>query len=409
MRITGRASLAASMIGLTLWAAPRTSLGDEPVAATAASSGAQQGIVAQRPAEGIAIEHHGAFLVPYTQSIPETKVSFEMIPIPGGTVTLGSPASEAGHRDDEGPAVTVTIPPMWVGKCEVSWAEYKRFMALYDAFTKFQSKNLRVVDMTNRKNLVTAPTPLYEPSYTFEYGDDPKQPAITITQYAAKQYCKWLSAISGAQYRLPTEAEWEYACRGGTTTAYSWGDDPSLIDDYAWHYGNADEGPRPVGTKEPNPFGLHDMHGNVAEWVIDGYFENGYQSLADKNQPLALLDAIQWTDKPDPRPVRGGSWESEAEALRSAAKMFSVDSVWKNQDPNVPKSPWWFTDDPARGVGFRVFRSADPIDPAAVARFYEIDSPKIQEDVDVRLGQQRCIYGIVDPDLPAAIKKLKKR
>jgi formylglycine-generating enzyme required for sulfatase activity len=381
---------------------------------TAAPLGEALGISATKPSEGPSVPLLNAdgsvrgYMVPYVEMVPGTDISFRMIPVPGGKFLLGSPEDESERAEDEGPQIEIEVAPMWVAACEVSWAEYKPFMRLYNAFKEFEAKGMRVVTDENAIHAITAPTELYEPSFTYEYGDDPKQPAVTMTQYAAKQYTKWLSAVSGRQYRLPGEAEWEYACRAGSNTAFSWGDDPEEASRFAWFIDNADAGPQKVGTKEPNAFGLYDMHGNVAEWVIDGYTEDGYAALAGKPKPLAAFDAIQWTDKPDPRTVRGGSFEFETGQIRSAARLGSDDDSWKGEDPNIPLSPWWFTSDPARGIGFRVFRSAEPLSSEQITRFWEIDSEDIQFDVDARLQEGRGGKGLVDPELPAAIKQLRR-
>jgi formylglycine-generating enzyme required for sulfatase activity len=170
-----------------------------------------------------------------------------------------------------------------------------------------------------------------------------------MTQLAAKIYCQWLSAKTGRIYRLPTEAEWEYACRAGTTTAYSFGDSPELLADYAWHTENANDKYHQVGGKKPNPWGLYDMHGNVAEWVLDRYTPDGYPRPAANPvaNPMLAPTSIY------PRVVRGGSWDDYPERLRSAARQESTRD-WKEQDPQIPQSIWYHTD--ASFVGFRVVR-----------------------------------------------------
>src|ERR1041384_7869345 len=140
-----------------------------------------------------------------------------------------------------------------------------------------------------------------------------------MTQHAAKKYCQRLSAQNGQNYSLPTEAEWEYACRAGTTTRYSFGDDEKRLGDYAWFEKNSDFKYQKVGRKKPNPWGLYDIHGNVAEWTLDGYEPNAYENFA---QGTAVEPWVHGT-KPYPHVVRGGSWDDPSEKLRSAARRFS--------------------------------------------------------------------------------------
>jgi formylglycine-generating enzyme required for sulfatase activity len=349
----------------------------------------------------------GLFMVPYTTNIPGTEIPLSMVPIPGGKFSMGSPASEAGHKADEGPQVEISIQPFWMAKTEISWAQYWTYMNMYPVFKQFEIKNMRIIDGTNVTDAVTAPTELYEPDTTYEYGDDPNMPAVTMTQYAAKQYTKWLSKLTGDQYRLPTEAEWEYACRAGTTTPYHFGDDPSQLSEYAWYKENSEESLPPVGKKKPNPWGLYDMHGSVWEWVLDSYSEEGYQHLADKAD-LTAIQAIAWSDVEYPRTVRGGSWDSPAEDLRSAAKLASNDVDWKMTDPNEPKSPWWFTDDPARSVGFRIVRPLKPLPRKEIAKYWEIDNDSVRWAVENRLEERRGVQGVVDEKLPDAILQLEE-
>jgi formylglycine-generating enzyme required for sulfatase activity len=174
-------------------------------------------------------------------------------------------------------------------------------------------------------------------------------PAICMTQLAARTFCDWLSAKTGRYYRLPTEAEWEYACRAGTTTRYSFGDDVENLDEYAWFYDNSEEKYHPIGKKKPNPWGLHDMHGNVAEWVLDQYSTDFYKSFGNS----VAVNPLNWPKAEWGRVVRGGSWMDDPEMLRSAARDQSVED-WKQQDPQIPKSIWYLTD--ALHVGFRIIR-----------------------------------------------------
>ena len=209
----------------------------------------------------------------YVEQIPGTEVKFKMVPIPGGKFLMGSPAGEKGHAADEAPQHEVEIAPFWMGKCEVTWNEYEVF-DVQPRHSAPQSVN-QGGDRTRsaRRRRHPADQTLYRHDVRHGQGG---YPAICMTQYAARTYCQWLSAKTGRYYRLPTEAEWEYACRAGTTTAYSFGDDAAKLGEYAWYIDNSDDSYHKVGKKKPNPWGLYDMHGNVAEWMLDQYAPDFY-------------------------------------------------------------------------------------------------------------------------------------
>jgi len=289
---------------------------------------------------------------PYTEVISGTRVTFDMVPIPGGKFRMGSPETEAGRQEDEGPVHEVTIEPFWMGKCEVTWDAYEIWSFKLD-IKRREVTGEKPTELDKFADAVARPTAPYT-DMTFRMGKE-GYPAICMTQLAAKKYCEWLKAKTGRYYRLPTEAEWEYACRAGTTTAYSFGDDPSKLGEYAWYGANSNKvtGNRKyqkVGEKKPNPWGLHDMHGNVAEWVLDAYDDGTfYKSLAGKTTP----NPFNPPKAEYPRGARGGSWADDPEMLRSAARRGS-DPEWKIQDPQLPQSQWYFTD--ALFVGFRVIR-----------------------------------------------------
>ncbi len=374
----------------------------------AQESAAKIGIVKEKPKSGLSVEVEGGFMVPYTTTIPGTEVTFEMVPIPGGTFVMGSPESEADREESEGPQRKVTVEPFWMGKHEVTWSEYAVFMELHDAFKEFQAAGIRKVSDADPVDVVTVPSNLYDPSFTYEAGDGPRQPAVTMTQFGCKQYTKWLSLVGTKQYfRLPTEAEWEYACRAGSTSAYYFGDDPSELGDYAWYYENSDELRHDVGQKKPNAFGLYDMHGNAAEWVLDAMDVDGYKPADGKT--LTVLEAYNGPVKVDARSVRGGSFEFDPEQCRSSSRMASEVEYWKEEDPNIPLSPWWFTTYPATGVGMRLIRPLEtPATREAKEKFWKADVDVIDETVNFRIDSEgRGARGVVDGMLPEALKDVQ--
>lgn len=399
-----------------------------PAAGETATTSAEvmnsRGLVAEEPTDQPSVATDAGYMVAYTEQIPGTDVSFEMVPIPGGEFLLGSPADETGRSEDEGPQVTVSVPPCWVGKCEVSWAEYKAYMNTYSGLKSLNSMRVemrrfgeeteklaelpKVKSYLKNESLdvdgVTAPTPLYEPDVTYSYGEDANQPAVTMSQFAAKQYTKWLSGITTREYRLPSEAEWEYAARAGTTTPFSFATENSL-DEYAWYAENSDDQLNAVGTKLPNAWGLHDMHGNVAEWVLDEYDAAHYATLGAKS---TAQEAMKWPAQLFPRVIRGGCWFDEADQCRSAARHQSDDPEWTLSDPNLPVSPWWFTEEPASGVGFRVLRPLAPMSAEMKTKVWDADIADIEQDVADRLQEGRGTRSSANAELPTALQELNE-
>jgi len=307
-----------------------------------------------------------AEMKPYAEKITHSRTKIEMLPIPGGKFVMGSPASEPGRNEDEGPQHEVEVAPFWMSKYEITWDAYEVFMSSTDELRR----EVMGIDPTARDKLVDAVTRPTKPYTDMTFGMGKRgYPAICMTQHAARMFCKWLSVKTGRYYRLPTEAEWEHACRAGTGTAYSFGDDPAGLGEHAWFKENSGGKYQKVGQKKPNPWGLYDMHGNVAEWVLDQYVEAGYHPGAAKN-PLVIPLTLY------PRVVRGGSWEDVARRCRSASR-YGSDETWKEQDPQEPQSIWYHTD--ALWVGFRIVRPL--IEPTAEEKAAKWDkSEPIQVD-----------------------------
>jgi formylglycine-generating enzyme required for sulfatase activity len=274
---------------------------------------------------------HPAGTKTYKITVPNTTVSYEMTAIPAGEYQMGSSA-----KKDEQPPHQVKVPAFWMQTHEVTWDEYRLFM--------FANQAGEVAHKDDLVDAVSRPTrPYVEMSFGMGINGFP---AISMTQHAANKYAEWLSAKTGEFYRLPTEAEWEYACRAGSSTTYYFGDDAAKLGDYAWYTANSGGKYQKVATKKPNAWGLFDMLGNVMEWTLDQYepYKSGEQT-----------DPWLKPKTPYPISVRGGSWNDPATALSCAARVAS-DASWKQQDPQLPKSIWYETD--AQWLGFRLIRPA---------------------------------------------------
>jgi formylglycine-generating enzyme required for sulfatase activity len=294
----------------------------------------------------------------YAAKVPKTGAPYHMVAIKGGEFLMGSPANEKGRDSNEGPQTRVKVSPFWLGKYEVTWDEYEPFMITpIDRFKNGTRKDFDPAAKYPNVDAVTSPT---APYVEMSFGMGQKGfPAISMTQHGANKYCEWLSAQMGHFYRLPTEAEWEYACRAGTTTAYSFSNDPAELPKYAWFGANSDDKYQKIGTKKPNPWGLYDMHGNVMEWTADQFVPDYFRRL----KPGATNPFVQ-PQTLYPRSVRGGGWAGEAAQLRSAWRLGS-DPSWEQQDPQLPKSIWYLTDAP--WVGFRITR---PLEIPSVEEMY---------------------------------------
>jgi formylglycine-generating enzyme required for sulfatase activity len=261
---------------------------------------------------------------PYKVTIPNTTIEYGMTPVPAGHFEMG------GAKPDEQPKHQVTLDAFWMQTHEVTWDEYRLFM--------FAKQANEVATKDDTVDAVSRPTrPYVEMSFGMGLNGFP---AISMTQHAANKYAEWLSAKTGEFYRLPTEAEWEYACRAGTAT------EPAPLADYAWFSTNAGGKYQKVATKKPNPWGLYDMLGNVMEWTLDAY--GPYKATAE-TEPWVKAT------KPYPESVRGGSWNDPAEQVSCAVRVQS-DASWKQMDPQLPKSIWYETD--AQWLGFRLVRPA---------------------------------------------------
>jgi formylglycine-generating enzyme required for sulfatase activity len=281
----------------------------------------------------------------FEQSIPGAAVKFKMAAIPAGSFTIGSPQTEKGRDPDEGPQRKIEISAFWMGEKEVTFGEWDVFFKNMDVP---QTKNISV-------DAVSRPTAQYI-DLTWGMGRDSKQPTNSMSQQAAMMYCKWLYEKTGVFYRLPTEAEWEYACRAGVTV------EQKNLTAIGFFKDNSQDKFQKTGQLKPNAWGLYDMLGNVSEWCLDQYDPIAYQKLKEPAKDPLVPPASKY-----PKVVRGGSYLDDAKELRCANRIAS-DASWNKRDPQIPKSKWWLTD--GMFTGFRVVRPGTQPSKEEIEKFY---------------------------------------
>lgn len=229
-------------------------------------------------------------------------IYMEMVRIPAGKFTIGSPTNEKDRRENESPLIEVKVPSFYMAKFAVT-----------------QEQWLAIVG----SNVAT-------------FRDNLQAPMESISWLEAQEFCRRLATKTQHLYRLPSESEWEYACRAGTNTAYHFGDDSTQLSDYAWFAANADKRSHPIGQKVPNPWGLYEMHGGVWEWCEDTWHDTWHDNFYG-----APADGKAWIEGNVGRRVRkGGSWSNEAKLCRSASR------------------EWHWQGDRYNDIGFRVVISA---------------------------------------------------
>ncbi len=280
--------------------------------------------------------------------IPGTTIPLKLVAIPGGSFKMGDASSTNAN---EKPGAVVSVSPFYMSIYEITHDQFGIFF------------NDDKFERGSKVDAVTRPTTQYI-DLSWNMGKEGGFPANSMSVDAAMMFCRWLYQKTGVFYRLPTEAEWEYACRAGSKTQYYYGNDGKILAQYAWFKTNSAEKYHKVGQKKPNAWGLYDMIGNVAEWTLDQYDEKYFNTInAAKPDPL-IPPAGRY-----PRSVRGGSYVDNPEALRSASRQHS-EPAWNKRDPQVPKSRWWLTD--GAFVGFRIVRPVKQPNKAEAENFYKL-------------------------------------
>ena len=301
----------------------------------------------------------------FTELIPNSAISFNMVAVKGGSFKMGSPDNEPYRKSDEGPVRNVTVSPFFMGEVEVTWDEFWTFFASTMSEGRVDPNEVMAHNASS-PDAVTGPTPPFGiPDQGWGSG---KRPAITMTHYSASIYCMWLSKVTGKKYRLPTEAEWEYASRAGSETPYFFPGDPKRLSEqgfrskifgadtanisryFVYSLNSVGKTQEPQFVK-PNPLGLKNMQGNVLEYCSDYYDEKAYSKTG------ATVTDPKGPETGEEYVIRGGNYSFDAKDLRAASRGYTKTTDWLKTDPQQPKSIWWYSD--IKGIGFRVVCEPD--------------------------------------------------
>ncbi|GAA5224970.1 formylglycine-generating enzyme family protein [Membranihabitans marinus] len=268
----------------------------------------------------------------YEETIPNSELAFEMVPVKGGEVKTVIAGSE----------VEVEVTSFWMATNELTYDEYTHFMQ-DETFSQNETMDA-----------ITRPSPPYI-DFTLGMGKEGGFPANSMSLYGAMMYCKWLYNKTGHFYRPPTEAEWQMACEAGQSTSE---------DDLAVTADNSNNAYTKVGQKAANKLGIHDMLGNVAEWTIDAYTEDYKAQLAEVGSEDPVLVPVS---RKSYVTLKGGHFRSPAAEVSCAMRIKS-DKLWNRRDPQIPKSRWWNTDAPF--IGFRLVRPNVEMTEEEIEAFY---------------------------------------
>ena len=361
---------------------------------------ARQGIRSERGDASFAVRVDEGYMVPYRETMPGSDVAFWMIPVPGGEFSFPAGDSQANASSR---LVNVRVEPFWIGKTEVTWGEYAEFM---DLFMTFRSQRVRGIGERQELGMfdaITAPTQIYEPRHRMLYATGADIPATSMTQFAARQYTRFLSELTGRSYRLPCEAEWVHACWAGRSpenrgdAAKNWTDE--AVSERLWLQEDEGvdtqqkEGPARVASKSPNPWGIFDMTGNVAEWVLDAGEEPLSRRLSP-GQHLALSTIGRVPESKYGHLACGGTWYHRASECHVWARIVADRSLW-DSDPDLPHSPSWIAawDERDFAIGFRVLRSYRKPEPAELRIAWGPDSDALTSDLRDHLESGRGVLG----------------
>ena len=358
------------------------------LASFAAADGPQARLVPDRPSEGRFVRTPLGFMVPYEQRIPGSNAVIKMVPVPGGTITLGA-LPPPRYRDASGNEIdapspaqpeqsktkTVSFGPFWIGKYEITMQQYMPYRQLYYQQKEDQAKG-RDTSKVKLDDLdaVSGPTDVYDTRYNFEYAAAPDSPVPTVSQFATRQYTKWLSLVTGTTYRLPLRSEWQHACLAGSKSNYCFGDDDQRLNEYAVFADNApDERVIRIGSKKTNAWGLHDVHGNMSEFVVEDTAMTGM-----KEGHVAC----------------GGNFNTAAADCAFDSVIRTTEDWW-DHDPDLPRSSWWMTSEESRATSFRIISPLESMSAKQKRVFWDADSEELAQDVRSRIDEGRGSLGRV--------------